>query len=171
MTTPASPQDAVLGAGTLTYFKEKGAATAFQQVPGTISIGQVGGDTADRQCFQEVDYRAMYAPLAKWVAQIERACVGGGLDIALAADMRLAAGDAFFSVKEVDVGMVADHIPYGIRHFNPGKRRQRHQLVWPQAAQLRVGQHGQHSVFDRGCCFDPESRIWIIVLGVETTFA
>ena len=45
MTTPASPQDAVLGAGTLTFFKEKGAATAFQQVPGTISIGQVGEET------------------------------------------------------------------------------------------------------------------------------
>ena len=45
MTTPASPQDAVLGAGTLTFFKEKGAATAFQQVPGTISIGQVGEKT------------------------------------------------------------------------------------------------------------------------------
>lgn len=41
--------------------------------PMILFIGQVGGDTADRQCFQEVDYRAMYAPLAKWVAQIERA--------------------------------------------------------------------------------------------------
>ena len=41
--------------------------------PMILFIGQVGGDTVDRQCFQEVDYRAMYAPLAKWVAQIERA--------------------------------------------------------------------------------------------------
>ncbi|MCC3289291.1 acetolactate synthase, partial [Bacillus cereus] len=41
--------------------------------PMILFIGPVGGATADRQCFQEVDYRAMYAPLAKWVAQIERA--------------------------------------------------------------------------------------------------
>lgn len=41
--------------------------------PMILFIGQVGGDTSDRQCFQEVDYRAMYAPLAKWTAQIERA--------------------------------------------------------------------------------------------------
>lgn len=41
--------------------------------PMILFIGQVGSDTVDRQCFQEVDYRAMYAPLAKWVAQIERA--------------------------------------------------------------------------------------------------
>ncbi|WP_144641183.1 thiamine pyrophosphate-binding protein [Bordetella genomosp. 13] len=41
--------------------------------PMILFIGQVGGDARDRQCFQEVDYRAMYAPLAKWAAQIERA--------------------------------------------------------------------------------------------------
>ncbi|MDQ6213017.1 thiamine pyrophosphate-binding protein, partial [Achromobacter insolitus] len=41
--------------------------------PMILFIGQVGSDTVDRQCFQEVDYRAMYTPLAKWVAQIERA--------------------------------------------------------------------------------------------------
>lgn len=40
--------------------------------PMILFIGQVGSDTVDRQCFQEVDYRAMYTPLAKWVAQIER---------------------------------------------------------------------------------------------------
>ncbi|MGE8358146.1 MAG: enoyl-CoA hydratase-related protein, partial [Microvirgula sp.] len=42
------------------------------------------------------------------IAAIHGACVGGGLDIALAADIRLAADDAFFSVKEVEIGMVAD---------------------------------------------------------------
>ncbi|WP_333904603.1 thiamine pyrophosphate-binding protein, partial [Achromobacter insolitus] len=41
--------------------------------PMILFIGQVGSDAVDRQCFQEVDYRAMYTPLAKWVAQIERA--------------------------------------------------------------------------------------------------
>ncbi|MEN4919115.1 thiamine pyrophosphate-dependent enzyme [Achromobacter spanius] len=41
--------------------------------PMILFIGQVGSDTVDRQCFQEVDYRAMYAPLAKWAAQIDRA--------------------------------------------------------------------------------------------------
>lgn len=41
--------------------------------PMILFIGQVGSDMVDRQCFQEVDYRAMYAPLAKWVVQIEHA--------------------------------------------------------------------------------------------------
>lgn len=51
-----------------------GIHTAHQDsTPLIMFIGQVGSDTVDRECFQEVDYRKMYAPLAKWVAQIDRA--------------------------------------------------------------------------------------------------
>ncbi|MGL6072468.1 crotonase/enoyl-CoA hydratase family protein [Craterilacuibacter sp.] len=42
------------------------------------------------------------------IAAVHGACVGGGLDIALAADFRYASQDAIFSVREVDMGMVAD---------------------------------------------------------------
>lgn len=42
------------------------------------------------------------------IAAIHGACVGGALDIILAADMRYASADARFCIKEVDVGMVAD---------------------------------------------------------------
>lgn len=42
------------------------------------------------------------------IAAIHGACLGGGLDIALAADFRFAAPDAVFGVREVDIGMVAD---------------------------------------------------------------
>ncbi|UTH73683.1 crotonase/enoyl-CoA hydratase family protein [Chromobacterium sp. IIBBL 290-4] len=42
------------------------------------------------------------------IAAIHGACLGGGLDIALAADFRFAAEDAVFGVREVDIGMVAD---------------------------------------------------------------
>ncbi len=42
------------------------------------------------------------------IAAIHGACLGGGLDIALAADFRFASSDAVFGVREVDVGMVAD---------------------------------------------------------------
>ncbi len=42
-------------------------------VPVVLLIGQVGSDFADREAFQEMDYRRMFAPMAKWVAQIERA--------------------------------------------------------------------------------------------------
>lgn len=49
-----------------------GVHTAFQDsTPMILFIGQVGRSFADREGFQEVDFRAMFAPLAKWAAQID----------------------------------------------------------------------------------------------------
>ena len=42
------------------------------------------------------------------LAAIQGACIGGALDMVTACDMRYAAADAVFSVREVDVGMTAD---------------------------------------------------------------
>jgi delta(3,5)-delta(2,4)-dienoyl-CoA isomerase len=42
------------------------------------------------------------------VAAIHGACIGGGVDLITAACIRFASADAWFSVKEVDVGMAAD---------------------------------------------------------------
>ncbi len=42
------------------------------------------------------------------LAAIHGACVGGGLDLVAAADLRYASADAHFSIKEIDLGMVAD---------------------------------------------------------------
>ncbi|MEM6628425.1 MAG: crotonase/enoyl-CoA hydratase family protein [Bacteroidota bacterium] len=57
------------------------------------------------------------------LAAIHGACIGAGVDIIGACDMRYSAGDAFFTIKEVDMGLVADIgtlqrlpkiIPYGV---------------------------------------------------------
>ncbi len=51
-----------------------GVHTAQQDsTPMILLVGQVGGDFVDREAFQEIDYRRMYAPVAKWAAQIDRA--------------------------------------------------------------------------------------------------
>ncbi len=51
-----------------------GVHVAFQDsTPMVLFVGQVASDQQDREAFQEVDYRAMFAPLAKWAAQIDRA--------------------------------------------------------------------------------------------------
>jgi enoyl-CoA hydratase/carnithine racemase len=42
------------------------------------------------------------------IAEIHGACVGAGIDLVTACDMRYCSTDAFFSVKEIDVGMTAD---------------------------------------------------------------
>ncbi len=50
-----------------------GVHTAFQDsTPMVVFVGQVGNDFVEREAFQEVDYRRMYGPLTKWVAQIDR---------------------------------------------------------------------------------------------------
>ncbi|HET8692664.1 MAG TPA: thiamine pyrophosphate-binding protein, partial [Steroidobacteraceae bacterium] len=50
-----------------------GVHTAFQDsTPLVVFIGQVPNEFADREAFQEIDYRRMYGPMAKWVAQIDR---------------------------------------------------------------------------------------------------
>ena len=50
-----------------------GVHTGFQDsTPMVVFIGQVGNDMADREAFQEIDYRRMYGQMAKWVAQIDR---------------------------------------------------------------------------------------------------
>jgi acetolactate synthase-1/2/3 large subunit len=41
--------------------------------PMILFIGQVGRAALDREAFQEVEFRLMFAPLCKWVAQIDRA--------------------------------------------------------------------------------------------------
>jgi acetolactate synthase-1/2/3 large subunit len=49
-----------------------GVHTAFQDsTPMVVLVGQVARHQIDREAFQEVDFRRMYAPLAKWVAQID----------------------------------------------------------------------------------------------------
>jgi acetolactate synthase-1/2/3 large subunit len=49
-----------------------GVHTAFQDsTPMILLIGQVGRDMMDREAFQEIDYRQMFAPVAKWAAQID----------------------------------------------------------------------------------------------------
>ena len=49
-----------------------GVHTAFQDsTPMILLIGQVGRDMLEREAFQEIDYRRMFSPMAKWVAQIE----------------------------------------------------------------------------------------------------
>ena len=49
-----------------------GIHTAHQDsTPVILLLGQVGRAMMEREAFQEVDFREMYAPLSKWVAQID----------------------------------------------------------------------------------------------------
>jgi len=53
--------------------------------------------------FQAIDQAKM--PV---ISSIHGACIGGGLDLISACDMRYASADAFFSIHEINLGMIAD---------------------------------------------------------------
>eukprot|EP00795_Rhopilema_esculentum_P004147 gene4147-20329_t len=42
------------------------------------------------------------------IAAIHSACIGGGIDMIAACDIRLCSADAWFQIKEVDIGLAAD---------------------------------------------------------------
>ncbi len=51
-----------------------GVHTAHQDSsPMILLVGQVGNDFVEREAFQELDYRRMFGPMTKWVAQIDDA--------------------------------------------------------------------------------------------------
>ena len=51
-----------------------GVHTAFQDsTPMILLVGQVAREQAEREAFQEIDYRRMYGSVAKWAAQIDDA--------------------------------------------------------------------------------------------------
>jgi acetolactate synthase I/II/III large subunit len=51
-----------------------GVHVAFQDsTPMILLVGQVGRDMAEREAFQEIDYRRMFGQMAKWVAEIDDA--------------------------------------------------------------------------------------------------
>lgn len=51
-----------------------GAHIAMQDsTPLLLFVGQIPFEETDRESFQEIDYRRMFAPIAKWVTQIDEA--------------------------------------------------------------------------------------------------
>jgi acetolactate synthase I/II/III large subunit len=102
-----------------------GVHTAFQDsTPMILLVGQVASDQVEREAFQEIDFRRMFGPMTKWVAQIDRAdripeyvarafstaCAGrpGPVVLALPEDMLSSETDA------------ADALPFHVVQPHPG---------------------------------------------------
>ncbi|XP_014483174.1 PREDICTED: delta(3,5)-Delta(2,4)-dienoyl-CoA isomerase, mitochondrial isoform X2 [Dinoponera quadriceps] len=58
------------------------------------------------------DYQNSFSAIEKCpkpvIAAIHGACIGAGVDMVSAADIRYCSSDAYFQIKEVDIGMAAD---------------------------------------------------------------
>ncbi|MBO3697786.1 crotonase/enoyl-CoA hydratase family protein [Roseivirga sp. E12] len=82
-----------------------------------MSVGKLQGVACSGKRSEKV--RAMVLTLQQTITAIEKCakpvlaaihngCIGGGVDIATACDMRYCTEDAYFTIKEIDLGMVAD---------------------------------------------------------------
>jgi len=85
---------------------------------GMMELGQGLAEHEDiaRRCkFLEPkikDYQDSFSAIEKCskpvIAAVHGACIGAGVDMISAADIRYASSDAYFQIKEVDIGMAAD---------------------------------------------------------------
>ena len=86
---------------------------------------------------QRVTYDWSLVP-APVIAAIHGNCFGGGLQIALGADIRIAAPDAKLSIMEIKWGLVPDMgITQTLPRLLPNRRRERVDVHWPHRFRQR----------------------------------
>lgn len=103
-----------------------GVHTAFQDsTPLLLLVGQAEREALGREAFQEVDYRLMFAPLAKWVGEADRA---ERLPELVARAFRVATagrpGPVVLSLPEdvlAEESDVADGVPYAVAEPAPAE--------------------------------------------------
>jgi acetolactate synthase-1/2/3 large subunit len=103
-----------------------GIHTAFQDsTPLILLIGQVGRGMMGREAFQEIDYRHMFGPMAKWVDQIDSA---GRIPELVSRAFHVATsgrpGPVVLALPEdmlVEESSVADALPYTVTRVHPSR--------------------------------------------------
>ena len=86
-------------------FAQKEAKDAADARSNSIRHGAAFYDSARKT---QDSFNALEACRLPILAAIQGGCVGGGLDMVTACDMRYATADAFFTIFEVNIGMTAD---------------------------------------------------------------
>lgn len=85
------------------------------EVASSLGGGEESRDTARKYMLQRnhvLELQETFSALERCpqpiVAAVHGACIGGGIDLLCCCDIRLAQENAWFSIKEVDVGLAAD---------------------------------------------------------------
>lgn len=110
---------AVIVTGAGRAFTAGADLASFAPDPG-VGIGRDGGDAGRRMA------ETLEAMRAVTIAAIHGHCVGGGVVLAAACDLRLAAESARFSIPEVDLGipLAWGGIPRLVREIGPAMTRE-----------------------------------------------
>lgn len=83
-------------------------AYAGSQFPPTDDPGRAAEARLRHVKYLQDAFSAVEEARAPVIAAIQGGCIGAGVDLAAACDLRVAAADAFFQVAEVDVAITAD---------------------------------------------------------------
>jgi len=81
---------------------------ASKQFPATADPGRAAEARLRHIEWLQDCFSALEAARAPVIAAIHGGCIGAGVDLASACDLRVASADAFFQVAEVDVAITAD---------------------------------------------------------------
>jgi acetolactate synthase-1/2/3 large subunit len=151
-----------------------GVHTAFQDsTPMILFVGDVGSDFRDREAFQEVDFAAMFAPLAKWAARVDSVeRLPEYLNRAFTVAMSGRRGPVVLALPE-DVlsatATVADARPYAPVHAEPGAgemERLRDMLAGAKRPLVVLGGSG----WTQGACADIRKFVEANALPVACAF-
>ncbi|HMT05144.1 MAG: enoyl-CoA hydratase/isomerase family protein [Solirubrobacterales bacterium] len=119
------------GQGEVKVVVVRGAGRAFSAGADLTAFAGVEGETSETARLEAADLGRRMAdaltstrPLT--IARIHGHCVGGGLVVAAACDLRVAASDARFSIPEVDLGipLAWGGIPRLVREIGPAATKE-----------------------------------------------
>ena len=86
--------------------------TMFMQLKSELDKTDCPGRSREKLRHKILELQSAFTAIEKCrkpvIAAIHGACIGGGIDMITACDMRYCSADAYFTVKEIDLGMVAD---------------------------------------------------------------
>ncbi|MCP5065834.1 MAG: crotonase/enoyl-CoA hydratase family protein [bacterium] len=75
---------------------------------GASEIGRTRASTRESVLFFQEAFNALERARMPVIAAIQGGCVGGGVDMISACDMRYCTEDAFFCIQEINLGLTAD---------------------------------------------------------------
>jgi enoyl-CoA hydratase len=78
------------------------------QLAGTGEVGRVRANLRLNVLHLQEAFTAFERARVPVIAAIQGGCIGGGVDMVCACDMRYATDDAFFCIQEINIGMTAD---------------------------------------------------------------
>ena len=78
------------------------------QLAGTGEVGRARANLRLNVLHLQDAFTAFERARVPVIAAIQGGCIGGGVDMVCACDMRYATADAFFCIQEINIGMTAD---------------------------------------------------------------